>query len=117
MSIVLPLLRGTVVNLVLLLGFVSLLTLVMQRFARPSPGALVWWQGILHGVMAVLVMLVPVETSPGVIFDCRGAVVGSGALLGGPLVALISLPFPVLYRICLGGTGVRPGIIELLLPA
>ncbi len=71
----------------------------------------------MFGLMAVLAMAVPSATSPGVIFDCRSGVIGAGAILGGPVCALTSVVFPGLYRLHIGGSGLIPGLLEIILPA
>lgn len=114
---ILEFLRGAVVNLFVLLGFVTLCSLTRERFSRRQAVFPAWQQGLLFGVMACVAMLVPVMASPGMIFDCRSGVIGGGALLGGPMVALLSLPLPCAYRLNLGGAGTLPGVLELVLPA
>ncbi|MGQ9663144.1 MAG: ATP-binding protein [Kiritimatiellia bacterium] len=113
----LPLLRGTVVNLFLLLGFAAALTMLQQQLKFRGIVAPDWMRGLFYGFLAVLAMQVPVRVSPGIIFDCRGAAIGSGALVSGPLGALISLPLPVAYRFYVGGTGAGIGMLEILFPA
>jgi two-component system, cell cycle sensor histidine kinase and response regulator CckA len=109
--------QGAAINIFVLLGFVALLSMIRSwpvarlHFAPP------WVNGFLFGVMAVVSMLVSSTTGPGVIFDCRSGVIGAGALLGGPLCALISIPLPCLYRLHIGGPGLGPGIMEIILPA
>lgn len=110
-------LEGTVVNLFILLGFVALCTIghdwAERKQRKMSRGVI----GLLFGFMATVAMLVPVSAAPGIIFDSRAGVIGAGAILGGPLVALVSLPLPILYRIHLGGLGMVPGILEMVFPA
>lgn len=109
--------QGILVNLFLLLGFAALCSLLGVHALRKHFTIPAWADGLLFGFAAVVTMFMPVETAPGVMFDCRAAVIGAAALLGGPVTALASLPLPVGYRMLLGGEGTLPGLLELLLPA
>lgn len=109
--------QGAAVNIFVLLGFVALCTLRSLwagRNRRPLPA---WRLGLLFGLMATVAMFVPVFGGKGVIFDSRSGVVGAGALLGGPVAALFSLPLPIIYRLYIAGPGLIPGIMEILFPA
>jgi signal transduction histidine kinase len=114
---ILHLAQGVVVNLFVLLGFAALCAMVGAHAAKLGRTIPAWTNGLLFGFMAVVTMLVPVRTAPGVIFDCRSGVIGTAALMGGPLAALMSLPLPCGYRLLLGGSGTLPGMCELILPA
>ena len=114
---VLEFLSGAVINLFVLLGFVTLCALMHDAAEKRHRRAAAWEVGLLFGVMAVVAMLVPVATREGMIFDCRAGVIGTGALLAGPLAALVSVPLPCAYRMWLGGAGVTPGVLEVVLPA
>jgi PAS domain S-box-containing protein len=108
---------GAIVNLFMLLGFVALFSMarrwpLIRLRSLPS-----WANGFLFGGMALLAMLVPSMTGPGVMFDCRSGIIGTGALLGGPVSALTSILFPCLYRLHIGGLGLVPGLLEIILPA
>jgi len=109
--------RGVLFNLCVLLSFAAVLALVRawtwKRSVEPRP----WQVGLLFGVMAVVAMLFPVALQPGLFFDCRAGVIGTCALFGGPWAALASLPLPVVMRLEIGGPGVIPGVLELVLPA
>lgn len=109
--------QGIVINLFLLLGFVALLSMVRYWKTTQKRFSTVWIDGILFSAMALVAMMVPAVTGPGVMFDCRSGVIGAAALLGGPWCALISIPLPLLYRFHIGGAGMIPGIFEILMPA
>lgn len=109
--------RGFLINLFMLLGFVALSSMARRPREKPSSPLPAWAEGFLFGFMAVLAMAVPTITSPGVFFDCRSGVIGAGALLGGPVCALTSVILPGLYRLSIGGAGLIPGLMEIMLPA
>jgi signal transduction histidine kinase len=112
----LDIVRGVLVNLLFLLGFVTLCALLREGIEHRRRAVSVWGNGLLFGVLAVVTMLVPSAATTDLIFDSRAAVIGTAGLIGGPVTALISLPLPILYRIGMGGFGVIPGICELVLP-
>lgn len=114
---VLEFLSGAVVNLFVLLGFVTLCALLRDISEKRHRPVAPWEIGLLFGLMAVVAMLAPVATKEGMIFDCRSGVIGAGALLAGPLAALVSIPLPCAYRFWLGGAGTIPGLLEVILPA
>ena len=109
--------RGSVVNLFVLLGCVTLYALLRGWSEKQRHPVAAWQLGLLFGGMALVSMFVPVVVEPGFIFDCRAGVIGAGALIGGPITALISMPPPIIYRLCLGGEGTVPGILEVVFPA
>ncbi|MDM7997892.1 MAG: response regulator [Acidobacteriota bacterium] len=111
------LIQGIVLNLFLLLGFVALYSMV-----RAVPSARIrsipdWLNGIFFGIAAIVAMLVSQTLDSGLIFDCRSGIMGTAALIGGPVCALASIPLPFLWRFHLGGSGVIPGLLEIVLPA
>jgi PAS domain S-box-containing protein len=109
--------QGILINLSMLLGFVALFSMARRWSATRLRLIPAWANGLLFGAMAVLAMLVPSVTNPGVMFDCRSGVIGAGAILGGPVCALTSVLLPCIYRLHVGGPGQVPGILEILLPA
>jgi two-component system, cell cycle sensor histidine kinase and response regulator CckA len=113
---IIGLLQGIVINVFLLLGFVALFSMVRDWFPVRLHSLPAWANGFIFGIAAIMAMLVPTSMAPGVIFDCRSGVMGAAALIGGPVCALASIPFPFLYRLYLGGSGLMPGLLEILLP-
>jgi two-component system, cell cycle sensor histidine kinase and response regulator CckA len=109
--------QGVIVNLFLLMGFVALFSMLRDWPAARLRTMPAWVNGLLFGVMAVVAMLVPSVSMPGVFFDCRTGIVGTAALLGGPVCALTCVPLPALYRLHAGGAGAVPGLMEIVLPA
>jgi signal transduction histidine kinase len=109
--------RGAIVNVFLLLGFVSVCSLIGGWLARRGFKLKTWVVGLLFGALAVVSMFSPVFILFWMMVDCRAGVLGTAALLGGLPVALISLVFPCIYRMCVGGTGMLPGLCELVFAA
>ena len=112
----LELARGAVVNLFVLFGFVALCSMRWCSATHRSAVA-PWQRGLLFGSMAVVAMLVPYVTAPGMFFDSRSGVMGAAALLAGPVAALVALPLPCAFRLYIGGPGTAPGLMEIVLPA
>ena len=73
--------------------------------------------GVLFGGVCVVGMLSPLVLMPGVIFDARSVVLGMAGLFGGPVVAAISAAMAMLWRLQVGGTGVGPGLLVIVLSA
>lgn len=84
-------------------------TWAFRKKRKPSA----WLVGMLYGGMSVVVMLVPVVTRSGLIVDCRSGVIGTAAILGGPVTGLVSLVCPMVYRIYVGGDRVVLGLLEI----
>ena len=104
------LVRGIVVNIFLLLGFVSVCSLANGWMVRRRVKVSTWLIGFLFGVMAIVAMFSPVSIQSGIMLDCRAGVIGTAALVGGYPMALTSWVLPSVYRASLDGTGVLPGI-------
>ena len=111
------LVQGIVINLFLLLGFVALYSMVRAVPAARIRSVPDWLNGIFFGIAAIVAMLVSQTLDSGLIFDCRSGIMGTAALIGGPVCALASIPLPFLWRLHLGGSGVIPGLLEIVLPA
>jgi diguanylate cyclase (GGDEF)-like protein/PAS domain S-box-containing protein len=69
--------------------------------------------GVLFGGICVIGMMLPIETSPGVIFDPRSVILSMSGLFGGPIVAAIAAAFAVIYRLFIGGDGVYAGLLVI----
>lgn len=69
--------------------------------------------GILFGGICVIGMMLPIETSPGVIFDPRSVILSMAGLFGGPIVAVIAAAFATAYRLFIGGDGVYAGLLVI----
>jgi hypothetical protein len=67
----LSLAQGFLVNMFVLFGFAALGSLLWIRAGQLHRAVPAWAEGLLYGVTAIVVMMVPACTSPGVLFDCR----------------------------------------------
>lgn len=70
---------------------------------------------MVFAISMVFTLLHPQEVLPGVILDARGAILAMAYLLGGPLVALVTMLLGMLTRLYLGGVGAWAGVAGLLL--
>lgn len=74
-----------------------------------------WMQGFLFGLVAVGGMLLPVRTDTGFIFDGRTVVLSLAAWYFGWRAAAVSGGMAMGMRVALGGAGVLPGILVILM--
>ena len=111
----LELVKALVANLFVLMGFAALCTLAGSRSVRIGKKKGACLTGLMFGAMGVVVMLTPVVMHPGYRFDSRVGVIGTAALVGGPVTGAVSLVFPILYRLHIGGSGVLAGILSIVL--
>ena len=70
--------------------------------------------GCLFGGICVIGMMLPIEVTPGVIFDPRSVILSMAGLFGGPVVAAISALIAGGYRIWIGGGGVYVGVAVVI---
>jgi PAS domain S-box-containing protein len=80
------------------------------RIWQRDPVLLAVSSGCLFGGICVIGMLLPIEITPGVIFDARSVVLSMAGLFGSPLVALVAGVIAGGYRIWLGGGGMPVGV-------
>lgn len=69
------------------------------------------------GIGAIASMLMSAEIVPGLMIDLRMSLVAVSAFFGGPLAALITVAMATGMRIAMGGMGVAPGLVYLVLAA
>lgn len=67
------------------------------------------FQGLLFGIVAILGMKLPFIVQEGLIFDGRSVVLSLCGFFFGPISAIISGLFALIYRIYIGGPGVYMG--------
>ena len=111
----LELVKALVANLFVVMGFAALCTLVGSRSARKGKKTNAWVTGLMFGAMGVVVMLTPFVMHSGYRFDSRVGVIGTAALVGGPVTGTVSLVLPILYRLYVGGSGLFIGILSIVL--
>ncbi|WPZ33922.1 response regulator [Thalassobaculum sp. OXR-137] len=73
--------------------------------------------GLALGAASALVMLIPIQFAPGVIFDTRASPVLLSGLLGGPVAALVAAIPPMILRAWIGGIGAPTGVIAMVVYA
>jgi len=90
-----------------------LFSTVLRRFngSKYEPFAF----ATMFGVVIVVGMVNPISLGEGVIFDTRTLLLGSAVLFSGPVAGLVALAFGVMCRIYLGGAGVVPGLLGLVM--
>ena len=69
--------------------------------------------GVSLGSASALVMLIPIEIAPGIIYDTRAGPLLMSGILGGPLAAAVAAIPPIVMRTSLGGIGAFPGAIGI----
>lgn len=70
--------------------------------------------GVSFGLIALAVMLIPYQHSPGVFYDGRSIVLALAGLWGGGLTLLISVVIAGAYRIFEGGAGIWAGLASIV---
>ncbi|MVW76851.1 EAL domain-containing protein [Pseudomonas xionganensis] len=102
-------------NVTLLITLCWLHGMLMRGLeARPLLGKLA--AGALFGAVCIGGMLMPMVLEDGLIFDGRTVVLSMAAFFGGPLVGLVAGAMAGAYRGWLGGVGVVPGLLNVLMP-
>jgi diguanylate cyclase (GGDEF)-like protein/PAS domain S-box-containing protein len=98
----------------LLLAFTMLLTFVFRAVGNSSTQSKLL-QGALFGFIAVIGMSMPVNFSPGFIFDPRSVLVSMAGFFGGPITAIPAGIIAGGYRLWLGGAGAVAGMLVVVL--
>lgn len=99
---------------VLLLALGWLLSVNVRKGAY-HPRLLVLTSGFWFGLIAIVCMLMPFTVAPGVLLDARNGVLFVAGLFAGPVSAALAALLAGLFRVWLGGEGVVPGIINIVL--
>lgn len=113
MDIVLPLINN--VGLLALAALVYSATPGLNADLNPLSRPLIL--GLALGGASALVMLIPIEFAPGVIFDTRASPVLLSGILGGPVAAAIAAAPPMLLRAWIGGVGAPTGVLSMVIYA
>ena len=72
--------------------------------------------GLLFGAVCIAGMEIPLVLTDGIIFDGRTVVLSMAAFFGGPLVGAIAGCMAGFFRLWLGGAGLAPGLLNILMP-
>lgn len=102
------------VKIVAILLALSLLQGFVVRFCRDNEITEKILTGLLFGGICVVGMMLPVEVTPGVIFDPRSVILSAASLFGGATVAAVSAVIAAGYRIWIGGGGVYVGVAVIV---
>ncbi len=70
--------------------------------------------GLIVGLIGVLVMLVPWQYGPGIVFDARSVVLAISGLYLGPLPTIIAMVITIVMRISLGGEAMLMGVVVII---
>ncbi|CAG9932480.1 putative bifunctional diguanylate cyclase/phosphodiesterase [Candidatus Nitrotoga arctica] len=103
-------------NIALLVALAAVFQVIISRAGKRAltHTALI---GFLFGAVGVFGMMSPIQYAPGIILDGRSIILAVAGLIGGPLVALISVFITGAYRIWLGGVGTLVGIAVVIASA
>jgi diguanylate cyclase (GGDEF)-like protein/PAS domain S-box-containing protein len=74
-----------------------------------------WPFGVLFGLGAVGVMLMPFQLNEGFLIDLRMTLIGTAAFIGGPIAGLVTAVIAASFRLYLGGGGAFIGIGSITL--
>ncbi len=66
--------------------------------------------GLIIGFIGILVMLMPVQLAPGILFDSRSILISVTALTFGSVPAFIASGMTIVFRIIRGGVGMPAGV-------
>ena len=104
---------GIVNNITLLLVLGFLYSVSIRRWdIKTIKGQCV--AGLLFGLVAMIGMVVPVQYSPGLIYDGRTILLGTVGLFGGGLAAAVAVVMTGLLRLWQGGVGQWAGVATIL---
>ena len=104
---------GIVNNITLLLVLGFLYSVSIRRWdIKTFKGQCI--AGLLFGLVAVIGMVVPVQYSPGLIYDGRSILLGMVGLFGGGLAAAVAVVMTGLLRLWQGGVGQWAGVATIL---
>lgn len=109
MDIVLPLINN--VGLLALAALVYTATPGLNDGVSPFARSVIL--GLALGAASALVMLIPIQFAPGIIYDTRAGPLLMSGILGGPVTALVAAVPPILMRAWIGGVGSTTGMLAI----
>jgi len=69
--------------------------------------------GLLFGLGAIGVMLIPFQLGQGFFIDLRMTMIGTAAFIGGPIAGLVTALIAAAFRLYLGGAGAAIGLVGI----
>ena len=105
MGIAVELLHGVAVLLAL-----SLLQSLLTRLWPWNNVSRQIVSGLIFGGLCVAAMMMPIHIAPGIQIDARSVIISMSAVMGGPVVGVVTALIAVLFRAHLGGAGTYVGI-------
>ena len=109
------------VALIANVGLLALLTWGYTAFSQSKPRnlragetALSVRAGLLFGVCAATLMLIPIRLEDGIFGDARAAPLFLSGFVGGPLAALVCGSIAAVGRLAIGGSGALSGVIYIV---
>jgi diguanylate cyclase (GGDEF)-like protein/PAS domain S-box-containing protein len=103
-----------VANLAVVSLFISVWAHVQNFLEMRSPRYREMLFALFMGAGAVATMSLPVELQPGMHVDLRNAIVSLAGYFAGPIGALITGAFAIVYRLALGGAGATAGTVGIV---
>ncbi|MBB6303700.1 diguanylate cyclase [Rhizobium leucaenae] len=70
--------------------------------------------GLMMGLGAIVSMVLSIEIDSGYYADLRSTLLAVSAVYGGPLAILVTGTLTAIYRISMGGAGLQPGLISIV---
>jgi diguanylate cyclase (GGDEF)-like protein/PAS domain S-box-containing protein len=74
-----------------------------------------WEMGVLFGLGAIGMMLIPVQLGEGFFIDLRMTMIGTAAFIGGPAAGLLTAFIAACFRVYVGGAGILVGMVGILI--
>lgn len=109
-------LNAVVENAVMLLALCWLLAFTTSEWYRSAKLSAKLLAGLWFGSACILGMMSTSFGESGIMLDARTVVLSMAGLFGGPVVAGTAGVLAAGYRLWLGGVGVVPGLVNILLP-
>lgn len=103
-------LKGLISNIAFLIVLSFLYSFLYRKQYKIDKLIYKFSAGVLFGLIAVAGMIVPLQFSPGIIFDGRSIILSIAGLFGGGIVAAISAIITGIYRYQMGGSGTTMGL-------
>lgn len=107
--------NGLLANFALVALVVSLWTYCQDWLEGWAPVPRAIGFGVLLGIAAMAMMMLPVPIHPGFFLDLRTTPLVIAGFFGGPVAAVSTVILAVACRVWLAGAGVLPGMISILL--